>query len=263
MAYTQSMEKDEHVLAEITELTKNYRPSAETATMVANTPIVLLVGVTGAGKDTVKRFLLETGEYHHIISHTTRPPRENGGVMEQDGKDYHFIDLEASKRMLEAGEYVEAKMVHGTVYGTSVAEVKAAADTGKIAITDVDVQGVAEYKAISGNVIAVFLMPPNYTEWQRRLHARYGSRGVDPKDMRVRMESAIKELEVALSADYYHFVVNEHVDLTAAIVDKIAHNRDEFNAIDTAVRNIARDLALDLREKIYESDVTASNETEN
>ncbi len=38
---------------------------------------------------------------------------------------------------------VEAKFVHGTVYGTSAAELKLAHDNNQVAITDVDVQGVA------------------------------------------------------------------------------------------------------------------------
>jgi guanylate kinase len=154
------------------QLITNYRISPEGIELVRSTPVVLLVGVSGAGKDTIKHRLLETGKYHHIISHTTRSPRQNGDTMEQDGIDYHFIDKEQAVRMLENHEFVEAKFVHGNAYGTSIAEIQKAKDDGKVAITDLDVQGVAEYKEISQNVIAEFILPPNYEEWQRRLHTR-------------------------------------------------------------------------------------------
>src|SRR5664279_5567920 len=72
----------------------SYSPASATATaeLVKSTPILLLVGPTGAGKDALQDKLLATGLYHHIVSHTTRPPRINHGVIEQDGREYHFID---------------------------------------------------------------------------------------------------------------------------------------------------------------------------
>lgn len=42
-----------------------------------------------------------------------------------------------------------------------------------IAVTDVDVQGVDEYKNISSSVKAVFVLPPSYEEWISRLKNRY------------------------------------------------------------------------------------------
>lgn len=52
---------------------------------------------------------------------------------------------------------------------------------------------------------------------------------------------------------YYHFVINDDLEKAIETCDKIAHNHDEFNSVDDAVRSIARDLAADLRQKIYET----------
>jgi guanylate kinase len=170
--------------------------------------------------------------------------------MERDGVEYHFITLEQAAMMLEKGEYVEAKKYGTNVYGTSASEIQKAKETGKIAITDLEVQGVAEYKAISANVIAEFILPPNFDEWQRRLHARYGAAGADPADMDRRMRTAITELEEALSKPYYHFVINDDLDTAVAKVDKIAHNHDTFTPVDDTVHQQAAQLLQDLRSHV-------------
>ena len=231
-------------------LVNDYKPSVDTKKLVSETPIVLLVGVTGAGKDTIKHKLLSKGDFHHIISHTTRLPRENNGVMEQDGNEYHFISLSDATLMLKSGAYVEAKLVHGTIYGTSVSEIKAAHDNKKIAITDVDVQGVTEFKDISNNVIAIFVVPPSYEEWQSRLLARYGYAGASPEDVDRRMKSAVQELEQALNMPYYHFIINDDLERTVEKANTIAHSGDTFNEKDEAARDRAAQLLTDIRKNI-------------
>lgn len=235
---------------ELQQLIDHYQLSSATIELVRSTPIVLLVGVSGAGKDTIKHRLLETGDYHHIVSHTTRTPRENGGVLEQDGVDYHFITHDMARAMLMAGDFVEAKKYGTNIYGTSAAEIRQAQQTGKIAITDLEVQGVAEYKAISANVIAQFILPPDFDEWQRRLHARYGASGADPADIARRMHTAIAELQEALSRPYYHFVINDDLERAVETVDKIAHNHDAFNVKDDALRDQAATLLRDLQSHV-------------
>jgi guanylate kinase len=233
--------------AMLQELVDAYDLPASAVELVRSTPIVLLVGVSGAGKDTIKHKLLETGRYHHIVSHTTRAPRENGGVMEQDGVEYHFITKERAAEMLKGGEFIEAKKYGDNVYGTSISEIQKAHDDGKIAITDLEVQGVEEYKAISQNVIAEFILPPDYEEWQERLHARYGKKGADPADIARRMKIAILELQEALARPYYHFVVNADIDQAVKAADSIAQHHDEFTIIDNSFRVWAEQLLEDLQ----------------
>ena len=73
-------------------LIKNYQPNQAASDVVQRTKIVLLVGISGAGKDTVKRRLLEDNDFADIVSYTTRQPRQNAGVLETPGVVYHFID---------------------------------------------------------------------------------------------------------------------------------------------------------------------------
>lgn len=213
--------------------------------LIRNTNITLIVGVTAAGKDTVGRKLLTTGKYHRIVSHTTRPPRFNHGELEQDGVDYHFIDLATLETMLDNKGFVEAKYFSGNVYGTSVAEIQLAHDEGKIAITDMEVQGVAEYKAFADNVVAVFLLPPDFKTWQDRIKKRYDGDQIDVEDMKKRMQTAIVELKEALEKPYFEYVINQDLGTTVKIVDDLAHG--QFSARKNAeAKAVAKHLLQEL-----------------
>jgi guanylate kinase len=225
---------------------KTYKPTPQTTTLIQQTPVLLLVGPTGAGKDTLKDQLMATGEFHHIISHTTRPPRINHGVIEQNGKEYHFIDKATAEQMLDDHALIEAKMYSGNLYGTSVAEIQAAHNEAKIAMTDIEVQGVAEYKALDPNVMAVFLLPPNFETWQARLQRRYGD-VVDVADARLRLQTALSELAQLLSTDYYVAVINDDLDAAFKQIETITTSRDHTTPDEPAARAVAEQLAKDIQ----------------
>lgn len=229
---------------------KNYQTPAKAQQLVRDTRVVFLVGVTAAGKDTILRRLVASPDYHHIVSHTTRTPRANHGVLEQDGVDYHFIDLATAEEMLGNGGYVEAKMFSGNVYGTSVAEIQMAHDENKIALTDIEVQGVAEYRQFADNVIPIFLLPPDFKTWQERLKGRYGDAQIDPKDLRKRLETARLELREALQQPYFEYVVNKDLDTAIKIVDEVAHGSVSKKKND-ASRGVAQQLLEDLEQYLH------------
>ena len=222
-------------------LIENYAPPAHAVDVIKHAKIALLVGISGAGKDTIKRALLREPEFHDIVSHTTRAPRENEGVLEADGTDYHFIDTDRARDMVMNGEFVEVKYVHGTVYGTSIAEVERASRTG-IAVTDVDVQGVAEYKEVSSGVVAIFVVPPDYQSWIKRLKRRYTTNEDFLAEWPKRRDSAIAELTRALEVPYYHCVINDDIERAARVTAEIARRPDMFTRQDDEARLAARDL---------------------
>lgn len=226
---------------DLDKLVANYHPPKAAREIIKNTKIALLVGISGAGKDSIKRELLKRDGFGEIVSHTTRQPRENEGVLEQDGRDYHFIDEDKARTMLREGDFVEAKFVHGTIYGTSIEEVRRAGEAGT-AITDIDVQGVSEYKAVSDKVVAIFVIPPSYEEWRRRLERRYTTHEEFLHEWPKRRESAIKELRRALELPYYHCVVNDDLDRAVEVTAEIAARPDIFTRKDDEARLLARDL---------------------
>lgn len=230
---------------------QDYTPSSDTVALVKTARITLLAGIAGAGKDSIKHKLLKSDDFRDIVSHTTRPPRENNGIMEVDGQDYHFVDINAALKLAGEKAFVEAKAVHGdTLYGTSVAEIKAGQDEGKISITDVDVQGVGEYKQLSQNVIALFILPPSYEIWRERLAKRYHTVDELEAEWPKRRDSAIKELEYALSVPYYHFIINDDLERSVRIAGEIAHKPDSFRREDDEARLVARDILDELRSRL-------------
>lgn len=230
-----------------------YEPDPSTSELIKQTPVLLLVGPTGAGKDALKEKLLKTGDYHHIISHTTRPPRLNHGILEKDGVEYHFIDKNAAERMLDEKGFIEAKIYSGNLYGTSVQEIREAHDEGKIAMTDIEVQGVAEYKTLDPGVMAVFLLPPDFETWQQRLMNRYGD-VVDVTDYRQRLQTALEEIEQLLNTNYYTAIINDDLNTTFEQVQKLAHAKNHQAPDDSTERKLAKQLALDIQAHLTETE---------
>jgi guanylate kinase len=226
---------------------EDYRPSAAAVELIKSTRIPFLVGPTGAGKDSLKERLLSTGEYHHIVSHTTRRPRINHGVLEKDGLEYHFIGHEKAEQMLDGKEFVEAKIYSSNLYGTSVKEIQLAHDENKVALTDLEVQGVGEYKAIDPGIMAVFLLPPDFETWQQRLQRRYGD-VVDIDDMKLRMQTALDELDQLLNTGYYNPIINDDMEVAFSEIQALVKNRLGNPEKEKAAQTTAVKLKQDISE---------------
>src|SRR5690606_37131337 len=124
-----------------------------------------------------------------------------------------------------------------------------ASASGKVAITDIDVQGVAEYKSLSQAVVAIFVMPPSYEAWIERLKSRYASQAEFEAEWPKRCQSAISELETALSVPYFHFVVNDDLERAVRVSDEIISRGDTYKRQDDEARLLARQLLEDIRAK--------------
>lgn len=232
-------------MEELKQLLANYRPSDEVIEIVRSSNLLFVVGISGAGKNTIINQLLESGDYHRIISHTTRAPRENYGVMEHDGQEYHFVNSVQATDMVKKNEFVEAKLYGHNVYGTSVAEIQQAKTDGKIAITDIEVQGVQEYWNLSQDIKVVFIVPPDYDTWQTRLTNRYKN-GIDQEDLARRKRIAREEIELALSKDYFQFVVNDDLPRAVHAVDRLSKGGPSDSEYQERGKEIARDILQNL-----------------
>lgn len=232
---------------DIVKMLAAYTPSQDVIDHVRNKKIIIVAGITSAGKNTIMNELIKTGEYHDLVTSTTRAPRENDGVMEVEGVDYHFLTTEEAISKVKNGEYIEVAWVHERINGLLADEVERAQDEGKIPIIDVNVEGVASLKKISEKAIAIFILPPSYSEWIRRMKKRYPTEGQFNEVWPVRRRSAIMELETALSAPYYHFVVNEDLAEAVNAVDRIAHGEDKFRQIDKSFHIWAEKILAELK----------------
>lgn len=193
---------------------QQYKMSDSAKQLVQDTRLLLVASVAGGGKNTVVTELLKSGKFHRIISHTTRQPRTNHGVMEVNGHDYNFVDLAEAERLISEGAFVEAKYVHGNVYGTSVAEVKIAHDENKIAVTDIDIQGVVEYLDVKPDTHAVFLLPPSVDTWLKRLESRYGNLDAHTEEITKRFKTAYEEIKHIQADKRFVLIINDDLPTT-------------------------------------------------
>lgn len=232
---------------QIRQLIDEYTPSEETAKILSDNGLVIFVGVSGAGKNTIMNRLVATGQYHDAVTSTTRLPRENDGVMEQDGVEYYFLTTEQAIENIRSGEYVEVSWVHDRINGMLADELAKAAKSHQLSITDVDVQGAIKYRKLSDNVRLIFVMPPSFDEWDKRNRSRYKTSDDFEAAWPARRRSAIMELELALKEDIFEFVVNDTIDDTVAeVIDILSRpiNIDQQHA----GRQVASDILAALQQ---------------
>lgn len=203
---------------EFKEVLSEYHPAGDVIKKLQNTPLILITSVTSAGKNAVIDRLVKTGKYFSLISDTTRPRRVNDGILEKNGQDYWFVTEKQFYDGLKNGRYLEAAIVHKNhLYGTSIEELEKAKSNNKVAITDIDIVGAENIKQLFSNVKAVFLLPPNFEEWMRRLNHR----GKMSKwERQRRLKTAEEELYEALKKDYFVFFVNDDLSNVASQIDE-------------------------------------------
>lgn len=195
----------------------DYHVSDNAKTLLEQLRLVLLVGPSSSGRNTIINELCKSGAYHYIVSDTTRLPRKNNGVMEQNGQEYWFRTEEEVLHDLEAGEFLEAAIIHDQqVSGISMRELAAAAQNNKVAINEIEVVGADNIQAAKPDALFLFILPPSFDEWLVRMNTR--STLPDDEIIR-RLTSAVNELKIALDRKYYRFVVNDTFRHTAAVVD--------------------------------------------
>ncbi len=164
-----------------------------------NKKLIIFSAPSGAGKTTLVRHLLSQEELSlaFSISATSRAPRGE----EKDGKDYYFLSNEDFNKKVEEGAFLEWEEVYsGTKYGTLISEVDRIWNEGKSVIFDIDVVGGLNLKSLYGDrALAVFVMPPDEEELERRLRGRQ----TDSDDkIRQRLAKARKEIGRSDRFDY-------------------------------------------------------------
>ncbi len=138
------------------------------------------------------------------VSVTTRRPRGK----EQDGVDYHFVDVATFQERIERGDFVEWAEVHGHFYGSPQSVVDEARAKKGVAVFDIDVQGGQAIKRKHPDAVLIFVLPPSMEELERRLRDRKTD---SDETIRRRMLAARSEIERGI-ASYDYIVVNDDIE---------------------------------------------------
>ena len=121
--------------------------------------LVILSGVSGAGKDTIKKELIKRMDnITTIASFTDRPQRKD----DTEGQ-YNYVSKEEFECMIKNDELYEYSVHHNHYYGTSKAVLNENIKKGKIIVKDIDVNGTQDLVEILKNdikVVTIFLKVP-------------------------------------------------------------------------------------------------------
>lgn len=162
---------------------------------------------SGAGKTSLVRELVAADPHVQVsVSHTTRPSRPG----EQDGVNYHFVNVAAFDALLAAGGFLEHARVFDHWYGTSVAAVESSLSAGKDVVLEIDWQGARQIRERL-NCTSIFIVPPS----REALLARLQQRGQD-HDAVIARRIAEATQEMTHYAEFDYLIVNEEFAVARA-----------------------------------------------
>lgn len=183
---------------------------------MASSVLFVISAPSGGGKTTlIARLRVLFPDMAYSVSCTTRRPR--GG--EVDGEDYYFLDTDRFRRMIDQGEFLEWKEVHGNLYGSPAGPVRRCLESGRAMIMDIDVEGAKEVFREMPQAVGIFITPPDMNVLEERLRGR----GTDSEEVITRrIENAKDELA---AADLFKYqVVNRDLEETVERLAAIIRN---------------------------------------
>ena len=117
--------------------------------------LVILSGVAGAGKDTIKKELLKRmDKVTTLPSYTDRAPR----ATDVAGSTYHFVSTQEFEEMIKNDELYEYSVHHNHYYGTSKKLLNEKIQSGKIIVKDIDVNGTEDLINLLKNDVKIVKM---------------------------------------------------------------------------------------------------------
>jgi guanylate kinase len=162
--------------------------------------LIIVAAPSGGGKSSlVNAVLAEDPRLRLSISHTTRQPRQG----EQEGREYHFVDVPTFQAMEARGDFLESAFVHGNHYGTSRNWIEATAAQDFDIVLEIDWQGARQVRQLFPEVLSIFIVPPSLEELERRLRAR----GKD-SEQTIQERLANAEDELAHLEEFDYVIIN-------------------------------------------------------
>ena len=181
--------------------------------------LVILSGVAGAGKDTIKKELIKRmNNVESLPSFTSRAMRPG----EVEGGTYHFVSKEEFEERLRLGEFYEYDVHHNNYYGTSKKLLNEKIASGKIIVKDIEVNGTENLKELLGDeikIVTIFLRVPK-DELERRLKNREDNPG--PDEIKLRLNRF--DYEESKIGIYDYVLKNNDLEKTVQIIMAIIEN---------------------------------------
>ncbi len=186
--------------------------------------LVILSGVSGAGKDTIKKELIKRKENVVTLASFTDRPKREGDI---PGQTYNFVTTEEFEKMIEENDLYEYNVHHNHFYGTSKKAMNDKIAEGKIIVKDIDVNGTENLiKLLKDDVkvVTIFLRVPK-EELRRRLQNRIDKPSA--KEITLRLNRFdYEESRIGL---YDYVIKNDNLEKTVQIIMTIIENEYKLN----------------------------------
>lgn len=162
---------------------------------------VLIIGPPGVGKTTIIEALLQRNpEMAMLTTTTTRKPREKpDGTMERDGEEYYFASKEEFQELIASGDLLEWMNNYGNLYGSSRSRLEKLFERSPVVLSAIDVKGALQIKQVRPETVAIFVVPDDAEDCERRLQERHGT---SPEDLNRRIANIRTELSYKDAFDW-------------------------------------------------------------
>ena len=178
--------------------------------------MVILSSPSGVGKTTItKKIQQKYNSFKISVSHTTRSARSN----EVEGVDYHFVNEETFKKLIDDEKFYEYAKIFDNYYGTLKKNVDENIKKNDI-LFDIDWQGtkqLSKYKKL--NILKIYLITHSKEELKKRLVKRNQN---SSKEIELRFKSFNEDIKHW--NDYDYIVINKNLDICFKQIEEIIKN---------------------------------------
>lgn len=185
--------------------------------------IVILSGITGAGKSYLKKHIIEKLNFKNIVIVTTRDKRKN----EMNGIDKHFVTDEEFEHLKRIGKTSVAFDFLGNKYAYYTEDLNSLENS----ITELHYSTIKEFKKVAKNVISIYIKPQNIKHATEQLKLRKLPWKVEKQRLQEIKEQIIEfEKNKELKEQFDYIIYNDYTEKSLEkIIDLIKKLMDKNN----------------------------------
>ena len=174
------------------------------------TKILVIVGPSGVGKDTLMNKILDkySGKFRKAVSYTSRKKRPG----EREGYNYHYVTKEEFLKLIEENKIVEYYFYSGNYYGLPKKELEERTKDNKILYINIGISATEKIHEFNVPANFIAILPPSLEVLEKRLKGR---KTESEKIIRERLEFAKNEIKAINESRIFNFkIYNDNLEGT-------------------------------------------------
>ncbi len=184
--------------------------------------IVILSGITGAGKSYLKKHIISKLNFRNIVIITTRAKRVN----EVEGVDKHFVTEEEFEQLKQEGKISVPFEFLGHKYAYYTKDLL----SNENGVTELHYSTIDEFKKIAKDVVSIYIKPDNVENAKKQLKLRCLSKTVEKfrlKEIKEQIREFEKNGKLRKKFDYIisNDYTKESLDSSIELIKNIEERR--------------------------------------